>query len=274
MENIIFYFTGTGNSLAVARGIANKIENVKLMSIADAIKEENIDLSLYERIGFVIPVYYQRVPDIVKRFIEKLNFTRSQYIFSVITLAGHYGAIFSELEYDISLRGGKLNSGFIVFMPGNYIAHYNASPQIVQKIFFRWKDRDVNRIAVNVREKKSLFERKFAWISGPAGVLEVIQKYLEPVDTIISSFGERAKEFNVSNKCTGCTLCEKICPVDNIKIKNKEPNWGKLCEQCMACIQWCPVEAIQYGNKTEKRKRYHNPEIKIADMISNSIINH
>jgi epoxyqueuosine reductase QueG len=56
------------------------------------------------------------------------------------------------------------------------------------------------------------------------------------------------------------TLC-------NIKMENKQPNWGNQFEQCMACIQWCPAQAIRYGNKTGKRKRYHNPEIIISDMI-------
>lgn len=268
MKNIIFYFTGTGNSLVVARDIADKIEDVRLMSIADAVKEDNIDLSAYERIGFVIPVYYQRVPAIVKRFIEKLIFSKSQYIFSVITLAGHYGTIFSELKYDIALRGGTLNAGFLIFMPGNYIVHYNAFPQIVQRIFFRWKSKNVNYISIAVKEKKTLFETKWAWFSGPSGVLEIIHKSPEAGDNIIASFGKNAENFNVNIKCTGCALCERICPVGNIKMENKQPNWGNRCEQCMACIQWCPAQAIQYGNKTENRKRYHNPEIKISDMIS------
>ena len=76
----------------------------------------------------------------------------------------------------------------------------------------------------------------------------------------------------MNGKCTGCAICQKICPVDNIKIENKQPIWGKQCEQCMACIQWCPTQAIEYSDKTRKRKRYHNPEIKISDMICDSSI--
>lgn len=268
MKNIIFYFTGTGNSLAVARDIAGKIEDIRLMSISEAIKEDNIDLSSYERIGFVIPVYYQRVPAIVKQFIEKLNFNKSQYIFTVITLAGHYGTIFSELKHYIMERSGTLSAGFLVFMPGNYIIDYNAFPKIIQRIFFNWKNKKAIFISITVKEKRTLFETKWAWLSGAFGILGIIQKSPKSVDKIISSFGENAKNFNVSNKCTGCTSCEKICPVDNIQMKNSQPSWGKRCEQCMACIQWCPTQAIQYGNKTEKRNRYHNPEVKISDMIS------
>jgi Pyruvate/2-oxoacid:ferredoxin oxidoreductase delta subunit len=35
----------------------------------------------------------------------------------------------------------------------------------------------------------------------------------------------------------------------------------------MACIQWCPQEAIQHKNKTSKRKRYHNPEVSLQEIL-------
>lgn len=274
MNNIIFYFTGTGNSLAVARDIASKIGDAKLVSIPEAIKEDNIDLSSYDRIGFVIPVYYSRVPAIVKRFMKKLNFNESQYIFGVVTLGGHYGTIFSDLKLGIEAQGGKLDAGFLVFMPGNYVVQYNALPKAIQKVFFSWKFKRVNYISNAVKEKKNFIETKLAWVAGPSGILEIIQKSPEAVDKIMATFGENARNFNVNNKCTGCTTCEKLCPVDNIEMDNNQPKWGTQCEQCMACIQWCPVQAIQYSDKTEKRKRYHNPEIKISDMISKSLGEH
>jgi hypothetical protein len=54
MGNIIFCFSGTGNSLAVARDIAERLGDTKIILIADAMKEEHIDLP-YERVGFVCP---------------------------------------------------------------------------------------------------------------------------------------------------------------------------------------------------------------------------
>ena len=78
----------------------------------------------------------------------------------------------------------------------------------------------------------------------------------------------RAQNFYTNNKCTGCKVCEKICPVSNIEVNDSKPEWGSNCEQCMACIQWCPAKAIEYSNKTINRVRYHNPEVKITDLIS------
>jgi Pyruvate/2-oxoacid:ferredoxin oxidoreductase delta subunit len=49
---------------------------------------------------------------------------------------------------------------------------------------------------------------------------------------------------------------------------NGKPIWQHRCEQCFACLQWCPEESIQYGKKTQKKKRYHHPEIKLSDMLA------
>jgi len=63
-------------------------------------------------------------------------------------------------------------------------------------------------------------------------------------------------------------ICEKLCPTNNIIMKNKKPTWNQNCEQCFGCIQWCPDKAIEYKNKTIGRKRYHNPHITISEMFN------
>ena len=45
--------------------------------------------------------------------------------------------------------------------------------------------------------------------------------------------------------------------------------WQHMCEQCLRCLHWCPEKAIQFGKKTQNRGRYHHPDIKVQDFISN-----
>ena len=121
MENIIFCFSGTGNSLAVARDIAEMLGDTKIVLIADAIKEERIDLP-YERVGFVCPAYYAgSLPPIIGRFVAKLDFSKPQYVFAVITAGAIHGGAIKSLAGLIAECGGRLNAGFPVQMPGNYI---------------------------------------------------------------------------------------------------------------------------------------------------------
>jgi uncharacterized Fe-S center protein len=76
------------------------------------------------------------------------------------------------------------------------------------------------------------------------------------------------KKFTVTSQCSSCGLCVQICPVNNIKRDNQQHIWLHKCERCLRCLQWCPNEAIQYGKRTINWKRYHNPDIKVKDILN------
>ncbi|MCX5780008.1 MAG: EFR1 family ferrodoxin, partial [Firmicutes bacterium] len=73
--------------------------------------------------------------------------------------------------------------------------------------------------------------------------------------------------FYVDDKCNGCGICAKVCPVNNIEIVDNRPMWNHHCESCLACFVWCPEKAISGGLLSGKSERYHHPEVKLMDMI-------
>ena len=56
--------------------------------------------------------------------------------------------------------------------------------------------------------------------------------------------------------CIMCGMCARVCPLDNIRLKDGSPVWGSSCTHCMACINRCPMEAIEYGKRSQGKPRY------------------
>ena len=81
---------------------------------------------------------------------------------------------------------------------------------------------------------------------------------------LFNRFARSDKAFSVNGNCIHCGLCEKICPVGNIKLDEVErlPKWQGHCAMCTACLHRCPVAAIQYGKVTQGKGRYVHPEMK------------
>jgi flavodoxin len=90
LEVQVFYFTGTGNSLVIARGVAEQIEG-HLTAIPSVVDKESIQAEA-KIVGVVFPVYMRGVPLIVKRFVKKLKDLEGRYIFAIATHGGKPGA--------------------------------------------------------------------------------------------------------------------------------------------------------------------------------------
>lgn len=90
---MIFYFSGTGNSYAAAKSIADK-QNDRLLSIARENEKQDAEYAFGENelLGFVYPVYAWGPPKIVLDFIGKMKVLAGKpYVFSLSTCGGQEG---------------------------------------------------------------------------------------------------------------------------------------------------------------------------------------
>jgi ferredoxin len=248
--NIIFYFSGTGNSLFAAREIAAVLGDTEILSIPDSF---STDLSSYERIGFIYPVYYVGVPLVVKKFIKSLNIPTDTYLFTVATCGGSAGNGLTEMDKLLSAKGRSLDFGTLLNMGGNYILLYG-KPEKADTANAQ-TTKELPEIASAIRDKtKRSCGKSNPFMSLATGLFR-------------RSVNKTALKYTVSGACTSCGLCAKICPVRNIEIKDDKPAFGEKCEQCMACLQFCPQKSINYKGQTENRERYHHPEITVVDLV-------
>ena len=45
-------------------------------------------------------------------------------------------------------------------------------------------------------------------------------------------------------KCTGCAICEDVCPEGAITVEEVAMVEGEKCSDCGSCVDECPNEAI------------------------------
>lgn len=259
MENTIYYFTATGNCLDVAKNIEKSLPKTEIISIPQTFNEKTISLTS-EKLGIVVPVYCYDIPVSVKEFLNKLDLTNVKYIFAIVTCNFLPGRALEKIEDILKSKGKKLNSGFIVRMPGNYIPVYGANSPNSQKKKFDNKKVKLTKILEYVKESKDFGVEKSKFI--------IDRLMSSKMSKMSEKFYCMDKNFWVNKDCTGCGICSKVCAFDNIKMVNGKPEWQHNCQQCMACIQLCPNLSMQVGKKSINKKRYRNPNVSVQEIIN------
>jgi ferredoxin/flavodoxin len=248
--NTIYWFSGTGNSLYVAKRLSAALNGATLIQITDEAPTGAIG-GEGAKVGFVFPSYYGNLPRAVKTFVERLDIKPGTYTFAIVTMGAPFGlGSVASLDKALKDKRCKLDFGRGVLMPANYVISYNPADSSKSEKRLGKTNKNIDKYAEQIKAR----EQSLKTIPITANNL---YKKIESLDAA----------FIAKESCTGCGLCEKICPVRNIRLKNGKPEWLHRCEHCVACISWCPAKAIDYGNKTVSRRRYRNPLIKVDEMI-------
>ena len=257
MSTTIFYYTGTGNSLWVARTIADEMGGGELVSMPECNGEKKAMASGI--VGLVFPVYIWGVPAPVLRFASTMKGSRPDYVFAVAVNGGQVANTLVQLKRVMAGNGLALSSGFEIKMPSNYIPWGGPGPKDEQEKRFELARKKISRIAGTIKEKAHLPVEK-----GPLWQRIIFTSFYKMT---FSQVPKMDRQFWVDEKCNACGICSKACPAANITLFEGKPTWNHRCEQCFACLQWCPQEAIQYGKKTPHYERYHHPEVQLKDVL-------
>lgn len=244
---MILYFSGTGNSRFVATEMGKQLKD-EVVSLNECMRAQKPRQFVSEKPYIVVcPIYISRLPLEVESYLKSCIFSGNSNIWFAVTCGGGIGGT-SYYCRKIAENKGLIYHGTACFiMPNNYVAlcpvvSSEEGKQKALALLPQIKD-TVLRIS---RRETLIPDKKFttmAWVSGMAGFFRV--------------FFMRDKPFTVHENCVGCGKCEKLCPMNNIIIRNGKPSWNGKCMQCMACIGACPVKAIDYGKKTQLRNRYY-----------------
>lgn len=276
MKKVIFYFSGTGNSMRGAEVIAEELGDTEIISMR--MDPHEVSAENAEVIGFVFPVYHWTMPAPAVQFVEQLKINPNAYIFVLAMPSFICGISCEKCAGLIEAKGGRIVYGNLVHCVANYATVYPPFPP--PRLMVPHMERKLQQIARDIADRK---ERAYP----RAGRLVKARR-----DKVMTPYLDVQKyadyPFTVSERCVGCGLCARVCPCGNIELREGKPEFRHHCAQCMACVVNCPQRAIGYevkdgnmhglslSNKKiplvklmglpAKRKLYRNPYITAADL--------
>ena len=245
---VMYYFSGTGNSKYIAELFSQNM-SAACHSIEEDINFEEI-IDAEDVIGFCYPIYMSCVPRIMREFVAK----------PMKALKGKKVIIFCTQLW----HSGDGTRRFAALFPKNYInviytEHFfmpnnmndipllpMANEKSLKKTLAREKRR-MESVCNNIKNGK-IKKRGFSVISRMLGF---------PQAVFIGAVERRAKRVvRIDKDCTKCSLCVKICPMNNFSKVDGEIKHNQNCTMCYRCNNKCPHKAISLIIPGKVKKQY------------------
>ncbi|TVQ41556.1 MAG: 4Fe-4S dicluster domain-containing protein [Spirochaetaceae bacterium] len=269
----LYYFTGTGNSLAVARRLAREFPGTELRPLLGAEPGERPTGVL----GIAFPVHMVGVPIPLRRYLESADFSTLDYLFAIGTHSGTPGHVGAYINRILARRSSRLLDDYFPFkmilntpkgvaprllMTMNWAE--KISPTEVAAMVARTAPA-ICEIARTVAARSTRFEApgEPERVTRPSMLTRLLWKASERSTPSLSFLLDR-------ESCTGCGVCREVCPSGRVVMYEGAPRWGDShqCYFCYACFNFCPEQAIGVKHYAFKTGRYHHPEIAAVDVAA------
>lgn len=232
------YFSGTGNSKYC---VDRFLEEYNGSRLAFSIEQDDaaIHIKNNEEIVIGYPVQFSNIPKILHDYIiTNQQLWAGKRIFIIATMGLFSGDGAGILARLLKKYGAVIIGGLHLKMPDN-ISDEKALKRSYEKNLklVRNAETKICRAVIQSKNGKPPQEGLGIWYH------------------IAGLFGQRLYFYNKtrhytdkikinSGKCIGCGLCEKLCPMKNIKLVNDTAVSGNKCTMCYRCINKCPNQAI------------------------------
>ncbi len=240
---MILVFSGTGNSLAVAREISRLSGDVIEMIRPGRVIAPGRGLVIW-----VFPVYSWGLPPIVSDFIKAQPNLGGRRHCCVFTCGDDVGMADRSWRTAMKRAGADdLRAVCSVQMPNTYVclpgfdvdssqlshAKLDAMPGTVARIY---------DVIISGERTTDVVRGRFPWVK---------TKLIYP---LFRRFMMSPRQFHVTQACTVCGKCARSCPLGNITMDggadSRHPHWHDRCTLCLRCYHICPHHAIAYGKST------------------------
>lgn len=249
---MVFYFTGTGNSLYAARQL-----EAESVSIPQVMRGRERELTA-ESIGVVTPVYGHEVPPMVKDFLRESTF-ETGYFYIILTYGCRHGGaaeLAKELCVECGVRVDYVNT---LHMADNWLPAFDMDAE-------RAMDKHIpEQLAAITADVKA---RRHAISPVTDNDRAAHQEYLRNVSGVPEAMWQNLVV--VTERCVGCGVCTRVCPADCMVLENgRAKHIPGNCQDCLACAHACPHKAIALAMPEKNpNARYRNEHVTLQDLIA------
>lgn len=253
---MIIYFSGTGNTRAVAQRLA-KLLGETPVEITSSMPLQ-VDFADQKRIIWCFPIHAWDMPRIVRETIEQIEIKSGGKVphFMVATCGDDSGLTHRSWRSALKKRGWNAVSAFTVIMPNTYVLlpGFDVDPIPLRTEKLTLAAPRIDEIAHAIKCHSGIdnvTEGKMPWLKS---------RVLSP---LFKHFLMSPKPFHANVHCIKCGKCVSVCPMQNISMSHGDqfPQWHNNCTICLGCYHVCPRHAVDYGKITKsKGQSYLTPE--------------
>lgn len=249
------YFSPTGttkkiiNSIVKGMGIVNnRIIDLTLPKV----REENIPLIDGDIVLIGVPVYEEKIPEIVYLFLAKLKGNGKPVI--IVGVYGNIGdgIVLNELDFITQ------KSGFKLVGAGSFVGEHSFSTEEIPIAQNRPNNDDLNKaeeFGKSIMEKmKNINSLNDVSIKIPQGKLPLMAKIVPKNSARLFT----KTPFADMSKCSRCNICVKLCPMSAIDKETLEID-EEQCLRCFCCVKRCPKKA---------RKIIYKPRFLVSKVLT------
>ncbi|NLL37743.1 MAG: GNAT family N-acetyltransferase [Fretibacterium sp.] len=258
----LFVFSGTGNTLMVARAVSRALEKRSIAVSLRSMEAPCPALPQDTAVGLAFPVAFFSTYPTVLRFIEGLPSGEGREVFLFGTMGGVSFGMQAPLKKELVRKGYRPVAAHLFVMPGNYgnktMPHERNEARVTKAM------EQVEMFVSSMLEGGASF--------GSGGSLLSFFFYRlahtrHPWNLFYKLFPFEADV----TRCVKCGRCAAICPEKAIVLDPSPQINTQLCQSCQRCVAFCPVSALQVPKKPAEVYRAMPYEDFRRDMLPTSV---
>ena len=251
----IFYFSGMGNTWWASQRMAEALKARGIFATAYSIEQTSAEITAElankaDLIGLGFPIYGSDAPENFHAFLKTLPTQASaKPTFGFVTQWAWSGNGMNFLEKELQGKGYALrwsaefnmfNNIALTAVPTFYSADARSSKKKLEKA-----GQQIGELCDKIAKNEGYRQHNHWWNKAAGWTQRILFQMVRERGRTFWSVDEAA--------CTSCGRCARICPVENIEMREGLPVFGEACVFCMRCFNYCPTFAIHYMGASNKR---------------------